>query len=408
MNRLLRLGLLLAPVAVISAWIAGTTKTVGDWSLAGQPAVHALGQGDVGRSLAHETLMGPFAVLVEAPFSALARGGTLSEYHWASLPCLLALGCLGLYLASLAGRRGAPPLTRLLIAVICLLNPLTFEALKSGHPEELLTAALAVGAVATASQGHSRRTAVLLGLAIASKQWAVIGFLPVLMALPGQRFKVGLGAVVIAALLILPRFISSPETFSSSQNSAAHTPRAVTPLSAWYQFANQTTETHEVGSTRLVVHRHLAPQFARAFAHPLIVVLAFVLPLLLVLRRGAIGLTGEDAMALLALLMLLRCALDPVDNLYYHLPFLLALVGWDALSAKGLPIRSIAGMALVLFFWRWGHHLESVTAFSISYTAVAVAVGCLISVSLFRPRWWTRVQRPLRSSRRLSYGSLGS
>jgi 5-hydroxyisourate hydrolase-like protein (transthyretin family) len=36
------------------------------------------------------------------------------------------------------------------------------------------------------------------------------------------------------------------------------------------------------------------------------------------------ALSREDALALLALLLLLRCALDPNDFDYYHVPLLLA------------------------------------------------------------------------------------
>jgi hypothetical protein len=40
------------------------------------------------------------------------------------------------------------------------------------------------------------------------------------------------------------------------------------------------------------------------------------------------------ALPLLALVMLLRCALDPLDNGYYHVPFFLALLAADGLSGR--------------------------------------------------------------------------
>ena len=405
MVRSFRLALPFALVVGVSTWIAWTATDPADWSLAGMPAVHALAHGEIGKSLSANTLVGPFAILVEAPFTTVAGESVLSEYRWASLPCLFAVGILGLYLASLARQRGASLLTQVLISALCLVNPLTVEALENGHPEELLTAALAVGAIATASQGHPRRTAVLLGLAIASKQWALVAVLPVLMALPNQRLKVGVGAAAIAAVCILPRFAASPENFTTAQTAAAHTTSTVSPLSVWYPLATETTERYQVGTTELVANLHKAPSFARNFAHSLVVLLSFGLPVLLALRRRAWGLTGADAMALLAFLMLLRCALDPVDNIYYHLPFLLALIGWDALSAKGLPVRAITGAGLFLLLWHWSHHLENVAVFSFVYIATTVAACLLIAFSLFKPRWWTRVRSQLGPSRRLSYGS---
>jgi hypothetical protein len=296
----------------------------------------------------------------------------------------------------------------LLLAVICLVNPLTFEALNNGHPEELLTAALAVGAIATASEGHRGRTAILLGLAIASKQWAVIAILPVLMALPSRRIRVGLAAVGIAAALILPSALAAPESFMSSQSDAAHTPPTVTPLNAWYPFATETTERYGVGSTALTANLHRAPRVARTLGHPLIVLLGFALPVLLALRRRTLALTGADAMALFALLALLRCALDPVDNVYYHFPLLLARIGWDALAAKGLPLRALAGGGVALFFWHWSHHLEDVSAFSSTYLIAVSVASLFVFVSLFRPRWWECVRSRIKPFQRLSYGSLGS
>jgi hypothetical protein len=405
MDRSLRLALPFALVVGVSIWIAWTAGSVSDWAIAGYPAVHPLAHGDVGGSLSHETLMGPFAILVEAPFSALAGGTELSEYRWASLPCLFALGCLGVYLASLARHRGASPLTQALIGILCLVNPLTFEALGNGHPEELLTASLAVGAIATASQGHRGRTAVLLGLAISSKQWALIAVLPALMALPGQRFRVGLGAIAIVALLFFPRLVASPESFTSSQNSAAHVPSVVTPLSVWYPLSTEMTERYQVGSMDLVATRHKPAELVRRFAHPLVILLSFALPPLLALRRRRLGLAAADAMALFALLALLRCILDPVDNLYYHLPFLVALIGWDALTVRGLPVRALAGSGVALFFWNWSHHLENVAAFNFAYIGMVAAACLLIGTALFRPHWWTRIRSQMEPARRLSYGS---
>ena len=70
---------------------------------------------------------------------------------------------------------------------LCVANPVTLRALEIGHPEELLCAAFAIGAVLAASDRRTVLAAVLLGLAIASKAWAVLAIGPVLLALPGRR-----------------------------------------------------------------------------------------------------------------------------------------------------------------------------------------------------------------------------
>jgi hypothetical protein len=155
-----------------------------------------------------------------------------------------------------------------------------------------------------------------------------------------------------------------------------------------------TSEHHEVGSTSFTAEVHEAPPLVGSLSHPLIVFLALGLPLALALRRGRFRLSGPDAMALLALLALLRCALDPVDNLYYHVPLLLALLGWDALSSQRLPLRGLAGTAIALLFWEWSHNLSNVQLFNYAYVAVAVAAGAIIALTLFvKPEYW-RQRRP--------------
>jgi hypothetical protein len=286
--------------------------------------------------------------------------------------------------ASLPRGCSGSALSQTLIAGICLVNPLTFEALRNGHPEEILTTALAVAAVAVASEGKGRRAAILLGLAIASKQWAVIAILPVLMALPARRVRMGLVAVAIFLVLTLPGFLASPSSFREVHDKAASTGRVVTPWSIWYPAADVKTEEYRVDSTTLTAQVHEAPPLIGSLAHPLIVLLALGLPLALTLRRRGFGLSGPDAMALLALLALLRCALDPVDNLYYHLPLLLALFGWDALAPRGLPVRGLGGAALALFFWAWSRNLTDLQAFNAAYVMVMVTACALIATSLFR------------------------
>jgi hypothetical protein len=50
---------------------------------------------------------------------------------------------------------------------------------------------------------------------------------------------------------------------------------------------------------------------------------------------------------LLAMLLLARCVLDVVDNAYYHLPFLLALLAWEGLKYERPPVMSLAAAGVV-------------------------------------------------------------
>jgi Glycosyltransferase family 87 len=349
------------------------------------PAVGALARGHVGEYLSAKAMMGPFSTLLQAPFAAVGGGSGLHAYRWAAFPCVFATGLVGLYLGRFAGRRGAPVATRWLLATLFLVNPLTFEALQAGHPEELLAAALAVAAVASAAEGAGWRAAILLGLALASKQWAVIAILPTLMALPERRIRGAAVAIGVAALLVLPGIIASPGAFADVHDSAAHTGRIVTPWSLWYPLGSETTRVLHVGTTHLLATIHEAPPLVGSYSHPLIVLLALAVPLALAYRRRGFGLSGSDAMALLALLALLRSALDPVDNVYYHVPLLLALVGWDAAAGEKLPLRALAGTAIAFGMREWSLHLTDVAAYSRTYVAFALAALLAIAISLFRP-----------------------
>lgn len=385
--------MLLALVAVACALIASTVEDTADWEVDAYPAIHALAGGHIGEYLSGEPMMGPLATLIQAPAVALSGGSGLTAYRWAAFTCLLSAGLVGLYLASIAGRRGATRLTRAILAIVCLVNPLTFEALRNGHPEELLTAALAVAAIASAAEGRRRQTAILLGLAIASKQWAVIAVLPALLVLPSGRIRAGLAAAAVAALLMLPGMAAAPGSFFEVQGEASRTGRVVTPWSVWYPISSSTKEVYEVGGQTLVADRREPPSGAGSLSHPLIVALAVALPIGLALRRGWLPLSGAEAMALLALLALIRCALDPVDNLYYHLPLLLAVVGWDALSSRGAPLRSLGGIAASLWFWNSWHDLSDPATFNAIYLAATAVVAAALTSSVFGRSTWTCVPR---------------
>ncbi len=361
----------------LSAWIAFSNTLTGDYPGDAAPAIEALVHGHLHAYLASEPAMGPFATLLQAPFAALGTTH-LAEYQWASFACLLAVAALGLYLARLAARHGAPKASQILLPLLCLVNPLTFAAIEAGHPEELLTAALAVAAVAGAAEDRGTRAAILLGLAVASKQWAVIAIFPTLMALPARRVQCGAVAALVVAALMLPGLIAAPHSFLNIQGHAASGGGIATIWSAWYPATSEVTLHFGGGVTGTVQQ---LPSWLEALTHPLIVALVFAIPLALWARRGRFSLTGSEAMALLALLALVRCVLDPVDNLYYHAPLLLALLGWDAMAADRLPLRGLAGVAVALFFYSWSRHLGDLQGFNAVYlavigaTAIAVAMG---------------------------------
>jgi hypothetical protein len=73
-----------------------------------------------------------------------------------------------------------------------------------GHPEELLGAVLCIAAVLVAMRGRAVWAGVLLGLAIANKEWGLVAVGPVLLALPRER-ACGAVACAVTSGLIRPR-----------------------------------------------------------------------------------------------------------------------------------------------------------------------------------------------------------
>src|ERR1700729_3299806 len=104
---------------------------------------------------------------------------------------------------------GRGRLARATVIGVAVTTPVTLCALQLGHPEELLGGVLCVAAVLAASRGRVGWSAILLGLAIANKQWALLAVGPVLVALPSGRVRVLAVAGAIAACFYVPLVLAS-------------------------------------------------------------------------------------------------------------------------------------------------------------------------------------------------------
>jgi hypothetical protein len=308
------------------------------------PALHALVRRDFHGFFANQPPMGSLSLYVRAPFAALAGGGHGSEllaYQLGSLACLLAAGTLSLFLMRALARRGRSWMA-CLVGLGVLVNPLTYSALKYGHPEEVLGGALCVAALLAAARRRPLAAGILLGCALATKQWAALAVLPVLIAAPrGARVRL-LGVAAIAAVaLTLPLVIGDPSRFADAQHAIGiskpfqHT---VTASNVWFQLAD--------GSTQGGVAQYSLPGWLGSLTTPLVIAVALALSLAYVRRRG--GANAEEALGLLALILLLRCLLDPLAYSYHHLPFLMALVAWEALRRRVPVLSVLTAGALVL------------------------------------------------------------
>ena len=321
---------------------------LGDYPFDGGPSVDALADGQVREVLAHPAAMGSVSVILRAPLVALTRAGGMGElgaYQAGAIACLVVTALVAVWLAA---RAAAVDRSRVAVALVVLLavaNPASVAAVRFGHPEESLAAALCVLAVLLARRDRTVAATVALGLAIATKQWAVVAIVPTLLATPSRSRLLLLGlAGGIAAALTIPVVLVDPATFSQVSHSIASSGSSVT-RSTWWFFASKpdAVEIRHLAGEPSTFTMYRSPAWLTGLAHPLIVGLGIPLGLLVLWRRGSRS--RDAALPLLALLFLLRCTLDPIDNSYYHLPLLLALLAWETTATdRTVPVVTLLAM----------------------------------------------------------------
>jgi hypothetical protein len=318
---------------VALAWLGLLDFAWSDYDTEAAPALKLLTAGDVSGFLAQAPAYGG-SLILRAPF-ALATGalggGELAIFRAVSIPCALAVAVLALVIADRMLRGGRSRGACLLVIALAAANPITIKAFEIGHPEELLTAALAIGAVLAAARERTLLAAVLLGLAMASKAWAVLAIGPVLLALPGRRLLALTVAGIVCAAIVAPLLLAAGGG-GAVVHGARQTGGVFNPWQVWWLLGDVTNVGFD-GSFHAGARG--APAWLSPLTHPLIALL--VVPLSLLYRRRNRDASGERVLALLALLFLARCVLDPWNTVYYELPFLLALLSWEALCRPSHP-----------------------------------------------------------------------
>ena len=334
-----------------SAYLALLPSFVGDYAVDGGPTIAALIHGDFHTALANQPAMGPVSILLRLPFAWLVRGdGQLSQFSAGAFPCLLVAGAVAVYLARRMRAQGRSFWLGAGIVAFSILNPANLHAIGDGHPEEILGAALCVAALISASEDRSLLvTGTLLGLAVGTKQWALLAIGPVLLAAPRGRMRIGLLGVGIAVLLTVPLALGNPGGFTTKTRAAADASVALMPDNIWYPVAHVRHVRIFDGVAPRVIEKRYLPRSISTHAKPFVVLLGLLLPLAVYVRRRYRPARPEEALLLLALLFALRCALDPISVAYYHAPLIFALIAYEALYKRGPPLLSMVG-ALVLWY----------------------------------------------------------
>jgi len=356
-----------------------------DYDFEVTPAYDALAAGHVWRffQLAPEyggslELRSPFALL-----PALWGGSEQSRFQIVSIPCLVAAALLAVWLFARLRELGASLLARWVTLGLCAANPITMYACIVGHPEELLGAVLCVAAVLAAQRGRVVWAGVLLGLAIVNKEWALLAVGPVLVALPAGRWRALVIAGGIAAVFYAPLIAAQVSAHSAGATLSVRTTGGIfQPWEVWW-FLGSTGHIVKNSDGQILVGFRTAPGWIQQLSHPLIIALAAPLTLLAARRGRKRG--GTDALLLLVTLLLLRCMLDPWDNVYYPLPFLIALLTWESLRFRQPPLLAlVATMATWADFQQLANRL-SPDALAAIFALMTVPALALLLRELYSP-----------------------
>jgi hypothetical protein len=386
---------LVAVALAISVHAAFSAATLGDYPNDGGPALDALLHGHLQAFGRAHPSMGDLSLLVRVPFAGLAYLGRPSDiniYRWGTLPCVLSVAALALWLVRIARARGTGLIGQWAILLVALVNPLLSSAVELGHPEELMTAALCTAALIAALQSRPLLSVVLLGLALACKEWAVVAILPVLLTLDRARVRALLGALATAAIVTVPEVLGSPLSYLHNQVFLARGQGLAPSIwSWWWPFTPDHTTTVLSGGARLSLTYHRLPVLIAHSLHSLIIAVD-VLAAATVARFRRLPLRRDDAFALMGVVMLMRCVLDTETMPYFHVALLFDLLAWDAVAGERLPWRALAGAAVsYVLFDRLTPEAVGAASASIAYGATSLIVLILLVRTL--------AARPARSAR---------
>ncbi len=373
------------------SWFGLHGSTWPDWIYEARPAADALVAGHVLHFLQLVPVYGG-SLILRAPFVMLTKlwhGGEFAIYRASAAPCLAATGALGFWLTVRMRARGASTFARTVAVLLCVANPLTLPALQIGHPEELLGAALCIAALLSALDDRPIWAAVLLGLAIANKEWAVLATGPVLLALPRARVRAVLITGAVAGTVLAPILIVGVSGFvAQAAATGLNTSGIFQPWQIWWFFGSHGHIVKGSSAAGAAAYR-VAPAWIGTLGHTFVIA---VMPPLTALyarvRRNEARRPPNDLLLLLALLLALRCVLDPWDISYYSLPFLLTLLTWEALTLPRPPVLSLAASlaALLIFRETSSSALDlSFDAQALVFTIVSVPAIAALAATLYGP-----------------------
>jgi hypothetical protein len=208
------------------------------------------------------------------------------------------------------------------IAAFAILgSTLNVDELRWGHPEEMLVAALVAGVVICVAERRWALTWLLMGLGVATKQPCWLLLPTVFLATPvEERKRAVMLLLAVAGVVAGPFLVTHLGAVISEQVAQA----SISPAAPHIANVN-------VWSALPSLH------FA-SIGRKLIFVVAFGLPTGFYVRRSILNedkqLGGREAGAIIALVLLARTAMDPMNVSYYALPCLGAMVACEYCAWK--------------------------------------------------------------------------
>ncbi len=310
------------------------------------------------------------AVVWRAPFALIAMAlgaGWKVTYFVTAVPCLIAVPLFGVWFASRSSLRPARGRQVMgLFAAIAVVDPVLWYAGILGHPEELVGTVLALAAVILAADRRMIIALVFVALAVLNKP-GLIEIVPVVIAARRARYSgvllalgvIGAGLYALDNLTTLFVGLHLP---ASLQNGAITAGAGFYPFQLLWGFG---------ANSYWVVHEHA-----------LFPLLSVGLVAIWLLRRRLVPEAREmtdlrrEALWLAALLLLVRTAVEPWDNTYYNIPFVLCLL---CLDGDGIPVMAIAASLGVLMLVPTNRILPvSASGQAALYAVVVIPVLCAL------------------------------
>jgi Glycosyltransferase family 87 len=278
----------------------------------------------------------------------------VAMYHWAH-PTRVLFSTIGFgYITWFALLAGAVALLRAAgrgrsgwevagVILIALLPP-TWDALMNEyHPQDLLALGLLLGAIACALRRSWLWSGILMGLAVASQQYALLALAPLFVVAPGRaRWRVAVGAVSAALIVALPFIATSRRALNAITIGTGNFPSYG---GTWVRFL------HLTGTPLVVVSRVL----------PIIVAVA--LAWWLMRRLGGQVLTPVPLVSLMTVCISMRLVFEQNMFGYYFMALAVLLVLLEVIDGR-LRGELLAWVALILVAY-------DAIPFGLAYNAVS-------------------------------------